>query len=33
MGELINHTLREENMVEDYGNEMQMENVLVFKIE
>jgi hypothetical protein len=33
VGELINCTLREENMVEEHGNEMQMENILIFRIE
>jgi hypothetical protein len=33
MGELINRTLGEENMVEELGNKMQMENILIFRIE
>jgi hypothetical protein len=33
VGELINCTFREENMVEERGNEMQMENILIFRIE
>jgi hypothetical protein len=32
MGELIDHTLKEENMVKEPRNKMQMENILVFKI-
>jgi hypothetical protein len=33
MGELINCTLMEENMIEEPGNETQMGNILIFKIE
>jgi len=33
MGEFIGRTLEEENMVEKHGNKMQMENILMFKIE
>jgi hypothetical protein len=33
MGELINHTLGGENMVEEPENKMHMENIFIFRIE
>jgi hypothetical protein len=33
MGEVIDPTPEEENMVKEHGNKMQMENILIFKIE
>jgi hypothetical protein len=33
MGELINCTPREENMVEEPGNKMHVENIHIFMIE
>jgi len=32
MRELIDHTLKEENMVKEPRNKMQMENILIFRI-
>jgi hypothetical protein len=33
MGELIDRTLEEENMVDEHGNKMKMENIFIFRIE
>jgi hypothetical protein len=32
MGEFIDHTFKEENMVKEPRNKMQMENILIFRI-
>jgi len=32
MGELIDHTLKEDNMVKELRNKMQMENILILGI-
>jgi hypothetical protein len=33
MGEVINHTFKEENMVKEHGKKMKIKIILIFKIE